>query len=169
MKTALSTFSKSSTDVEVFLSDTTIELDLSGLTSEYNGTDPSKKIDVRLAFDTMNTQATSVKDGTTKDFTLESDDAKIDISATDADNAVLGDIGELYNVWDDGKVTHGDNIPSHTGVGAWWSKDVAAGSTVTLGSLSYKLTELKKILSQAGQSMLTQANQINQGVLQLVS
>ncbi|MBQ1992902.1 MAG: hypothetical protein II243_00345 [Lachnospiraceae bacterium] len=90
-------------------------------------------------------------------------------TGTAADNAVLGDIGELYNVWDDGKVTHGDNIPSHTGVGAWWSKDVAAGSTVTLGSLSYKLTELKKILSQVGQSMLTQANQINQGVLQLVS
>lgn len=137
--------------------------------AEYNGTDPSKKIDVRLAFDTMNTQATSVKDGTTKDFTLESDDAKIDISATGADNAVLGDIGELYGVWDDSKVTHGDNIPSHTGVGAWWSKDVAAGSTVTLGSLSYKLTELKKMPWEKKVQTIGEKTTIIEGIDRLIT
>ena len=36
--------SEKSIDVEVFLSDTTIELDLSGLTSEYNGTDQTGNI-----------------------------------------------------------------------------------------------------------------------------
>ena len=137
--------------------------------AEYNGTDPSKKIDVRLAFDTMNTQATSVKDGTTKDFTLESDDAKIDISATDADNAVLGDIGELYGVWDDSKVTHGDNISNHTGVGAWWSKDVAAGSTVTLGSLSYKLTELKKMPWEKKVQTIGEKTTIIEGIDRLIT
>ena len=137
--------------------------------AEYNGTDPSKKIDVRLAFDTMNTQATSVKDGTTKDFTLESDDAKIDISATGADNAVLGDIGELYNVWDDSKVTDGDNISNHTGVGAWWSKDVAAGSTVTLGSLSYKLTELKKMPWEKKVQTIGEKTTIIEGIDRLIT
>lgn len=102
-------------------------------------------VDVRLAFDVMNTGVTSVKDGTTKSFDLESDFAKININAGDATNAVLGDIEELYNTWTDGNVTHDNPVDKHTGVGYWWEgQSVAAGGSLTFGPVTYGPIQLLK-------------------------
>lgn len=115
---------------------------------ENNGTE-SHTLDVRLAFDTMNTAATAVKDGSTKSYVLESDFAKIPIDASSADNAVLGTIDNLYiynnpdNEWGDDRITDGEAVPRHTGVGAWWNdRQVEPGSSVNIGSLSYGPIEL---------------------------
>lgn len=101
-------------------------------------------VDVRLAFDTMNTPATSVNDGTTTDFTLQSNVADIGIGATDADKGVLGDIGDLYNTWSDQGVVNGSSISNHTGVGYWWNDNAAGpGSSATIGSVGYGPITLK--------------------------
>lgn len=111
---------------------------------ENNGSE-SHTLDVRLAFDTMNTEVTSVKDGSTKNFALESDFARIPVNASNADNAVLGNIEQLYGTWGDENVTDGETVSHHTGVGAWWNnKEVASGGTINIGSLTYGPIELLK-------------------------
>lgn len=96
------------------------------------------KVDVRLAFDVMNTAVTSVNDNTTTSFDLKTDFAEIGINAGDVDKAVLGDINKLYNTWTD-RVNDGDAVPYHTGVGYWWEdRDAAAGgAAVVLGPINY--------------------------------
>lgn len=98
-----------------------------------------RKVDVRLAFDVMNTAVTSVNDNTTTSFDLETDFAKININAGDVDKAVLGDISDLYNTWTDGKVIDGVAVSYHTGAGYWWeNRDAAAGgAAVVLGPVTY--------------------------------
>lgn len=100
-------------------------------------------IDLRLAFDTMNTQATAQKNSPS--YTLESDFASIDISGSGHTNSALGDIGNLYNVWDDSKIVAGSNVSRHTGVGFWWNTTSTAGSgSTTIGSVTYGPITLKQ-------------------------
>lgn len=101
-------------------------------------------VDVRLAFDTMNTPATSVNDGTTTDFTLQSNLADIGIGATNADKGVLGDIGNLYGQWSDQGVVDGRPVSNHTGVGYWWNDNaVAPGGSANVGNVGYGPITLK--------------------------
>lgn len=103
------------------------------------------KVDVRLAFDVMNTDATSVDDGVTKSYELKSDFAKIGIGVADADKGVLGNIEDIYYQWDE-KVT--DGIPvrnNHTGVGYWWEdRNSPIGSVQEFGPITYGPIELLK-------------------------
>ncbi len=96
------------------------------------------KVDVRLAFDVMNTAVTSVDDNVTTSFDLKTDFAEININAGDVDRAVLGDISKLYNTWTD-RVNDGDAVQNHTGVGCWWEdRDATAGGTaVVFGPINY--------------------------------
>ena len=96
------------------------------------------KVDVRLAFDVMNTAVTSVDDNVTTSFDLKTDFAEININAGDVDRAVLGDISKLYNTWTD-RVNDGDAVQNHTGVGYWWEdRDATAGGTaVVFGPINY--------------------------------
>lgn len=97
----------------------------------------SHAVDVRLAFDTMNTQATSKKDGTTA-FTLESDFAQIGISASPVDKGVLGNIEDLYYQWGD-NVVDGANVSYHTGVGYWWENETvnSGAASQPVGTVTY--------------------------------
>ena len=105
----------------------------------------SHSCDVRLAFDVMNTATTSVNDGSTSAFQLESDFASIGITASGVTDAALGEIDELYNIWDDSNVTDGDSISYHTGVGYWWeNKTINPGASLDLGTVAYGPIALKK-------------------------
>lgn len=111
--------------------------------SVYNTGSAQHEIELRLAFDVMNTQTTSVKDNTTTSFSLESDFARIGISASNVTHAMLGDISDLYGDWEGSKITDGQNVPNHTGVGYWWKGTVlASGGTTDLGQVSYGPIEL---------------------------
>lgn len=102
-------------------------------------------VDVRLAFDVMNTPATSVNDGATKNFTLTSNLADIGINSSDADQGVLGTIDDLYRQWSDQGVVDGNPVKfDHTGVGYWWNDNAAApGSSATIGNVGYGPITLK--------------------------
>ena len=71
-----------------------------------NGDAQPHKLDVRLAFDTMNTPIESVKNK--NPYKLENDDAEIEINGdnkgTGTFKTVLGAIDDLYDMWDDSKV-----------------------------------------------------------------
>lgn len=100
-------------------------------------------VDVRLAFDTMNTQVTAQKNN--PPYQLESEFASIMVSGTGHTKSALGDIGNLYNVWDDSKITAGSNVSNHTGVGFWWNTTSLANSSSTeLGSVTYGPITLKQ-------------------------
>lgn len=95
-------------------------------------------VDVRLAFDTLNTQTTATKNSSP--YKLETDIASIDISVEGPNlkNSVLGDISDLYDIWDDSHIVAGKNVPNHTGVGAWWSATVDDNQpNVGLGNVKY--------------------------------
>jgi flagellin len=94
-------------------------------------------IDVRLAFDTMNTDVTGAKSTGSGKYTLSSDFASIDISASGATSSAIGSINNLYNIWDDSKITTGADEGDHSGVGYWWSQTLANGVTADLGSVTY--------------------------------
>lgn len=91
----------------------------------------SYNVSARLAFDVMNTShKTANADGS---YTLASEHATVDVSASGASRSGLGSINELYVNWDD---LGGENF--HTGFGAWWNnKPVASGGSTTIGSVSY--------------------------------
>lgn len=97
----------------------------------------SHTVDVRLAFDVMNTDANSVDNGSST-FNLQTDYAEINISGTGTTNAVLGNIEELYGRWDE-RVDDGDPVTGkHTGAGFWWENNtVNDGGSLTVGPVNY--------------------------------
>lgn len=97
-------------------------------------------VDVRLAFDTMNTKATCINTRPAPpNYTLANSNASIDISATNTTHTVLGSIDDLYSQWDDSKVQDGTSVRNdHTGVGCWWEgSQMTPGSSIALGAVSY--------------------------------
>jgi flagellin len=110
-----------------------------------NNSGETHSIDLRFAFDTLNTKTTAENGDGGSTYTLVNEYASIGISAGGAIDSALGDISDLYNVWDDSKVHTGDTVSSHTGVGYWWSaQDVTDGSSATAGAVNYGPIELLK-------------------------
>lgn len=112
-----------------------------------NGDAQPHKLDVRLAFDTMNTSIESVKNK--NPYKLENDDAEIEINGdnkgTGTFKTVLGAIDDLYNTWDDSKVIENVSGIVHTGTGFWWEDNtIPAGNKIDLGSVTYGPIKLKK-------------------------
>lgn len=112
-----------------------------------NGDAQPHKLDVRLAFDTMNTPIESVKNK--NPYKLENDDAEIEINGdnkgTGTFKTVLGAIDDLYDTWDDSKVIENVSGIVHTGTGFWWEDNtIPAGNKIDLGSVTYGPTKLKK-------------------------
>lgn len=112
-----------------------------------NGDAQPHKLDVRLAFDTMNTPIESVKNK--NPYKLENDDAEIEINGdnkgTGTFKTVLGAIDDLYNTWDDSKVIENVSGIVHTGTGFWWEDNtIPAGNKIDLGSVTYGPIKLKK-------------------------
>ena len=112
-----------------------------------NGDAQPHKLDVRLAFDTMNTPIKSVKNK--NPYKLENDDAEIEINGdnkgTGTFKTVLGAIDDLYNTWDDSKVIENVSGIVHTGTGFWWEDNtIPAGNKIDLGSVTYGPINLKK-------------------------
>ncbi|MCI8390420.1 MAG: hypothetical protein HFI35_07000 [Roseburia sp.] len=106
---------------------------------ENTGTN-THNVDVRLAFDTMNTKATCINTRPAPpNYTLANSNASIDISATNTTHTVLGSIDDLYSQWDDSKVQDGTSVRNdHTGVGCWWEgSQMTPGSSIALGAVSY--------------------------------
>ena len=112
-----------------------------------NGDAHPHKLDVRLAFDTMNTPIESVKNK--NPYKLENDDAEIEINGdnkgTGTFKTVLGAIDDLYDTWDDSKVIENVSGIVHTGTGFWWEDNtIPAGNKIDLGSVTYGPIKLKK-------------------------
>ena len=112
-----------------------------------NGDAQPHKLDVRLAFDTMNTPIKSVKNK--NPYKLENDDAEIEINGdnkgTGTFKTVLGAIDDLYYTWDDSKVIENVSGIVHTGTGFWWEDNtIPAGNKIDLGSVTYGPIKLKK-------------------------
>lgn len=112
-----------------------------------NGDAQPHKLDVRLAFDTMNTPIESVKNK--NPYKLENDDAEIEINGdnkgTGTFKTVLGAIDDLYDTWDDSKVVENVSGIVHTGTGFWWEDNtIPAGNKIDLGSVTYGPIKLKK-------------------------
>lgn len=112
-----------------------------------NGDAQPHKLDVRLAFDTMNTPIESVKNK--NPYKLENDDAEIEINGdnkgTGTFKTVLGAIDDLYDMWDDSKVIENVSGIVHTGTGFWWEDNtIPAGNKIDLGSVTYGPIKLKK-------------------------
>ncbi|MCI7113357.1 MAG: hypothetical protein MR957_06915 [Lachnobacterium sp.] len=112
-----------------------------------NGDAQPHKLDVRLAFDTMNTPIKSVKNK--NPYKLENDDAEIEINGdnkgTGTFKTVLGAIDDLYDTWDDSKVIENVSGIVHTGTGFWWEDNtIPAGNKIDLGSVTYGPIKLKK-------------------------
>lgn len=112
-----------------------------------NGDAQPHKLDVRLAFDTMNTPIESVKNK--NPYKLENDDAEIEINGdnkgTGTFKTVLGAIDDLYDTWDDSKVIENVSGIVHTGTGFWWEDNtIPAGNKIDLGSVTYGPIKLKK-------------------------
>lgn len=112
-----------------------------------NGDAQPHKLDVRLAFDTMNTPIESVKNK--NPYKLENDDAEIEINGdnkgTGTFKTVLGAIDDLYDTWDDSKVIENVSGIEHTGTGFWWEDNtIPAGNKIDLGSVTYEPIKLKK-------------------------
>lgn len=112
-----------------------------------NGDAQPHKLDVRLAFDTMNTPIESVKNK--NPYKLENDDAEIEINGdnkgTGTFKTVLGAIDDLYDMWDDSKVIENVSGIVHTGTGFWWEDNtIPAGNKIDLGSVTYGSIKLKK-------------------------
>lgn len=112
-----------------------------------NGDAQPHKLDVRLAFDTMNTPIESVKNK--NPYKLENDDAEIEINGdnkgTGTFKTVLGAIDDLYDTWDDSKVIENVSGIVHTGTGFWWEDNtIPAGNEIDLGSVTYGPIKLKK-------------------------
>lgn len=102
-------------------------------------------VDVRLAFDTMNTSIVASKGHGATGFDLESDFAKIAVSGSGITKATLGNIGDMYDIWDDSKVTDGVDAGTHSGAGFWWeAKQIDGGNRIDVGSVNYGPIELKK-------------------------
>ncbi len=114
----------------------------------YSVTDNSQSshtVEVRLAFDTMNTRTTAQKNK--NDYTLESDFAAISISHTGTNESAMGDISDLYDTWDASKINEGNIVSKHTGAGFWWSGTTNGSSSsneLQLGSVTYGPITLKK-------------------------
>ena len=115
-----------------------------------NDTNPHT-IDVRLAFDTMNTDSgiTAVKNQ--QPYKLENDDAEIPVTGQSNGqgtyNSAMGSINDLYDTWGDSNVHYGANAGTHTGAGFWWeNQPIPANTTnpVSLGSVTYGPITLKK-------------------------
>lgn len=51
---------------------------------------------------------------------------------------------DLYGSWDDSNITVGANAGTHSGAGFWWDNNVAAGDSVSLGSVTYGPIVLKQ-------------------------
>lgn len=112
-----------------------------------NGDAQPHKLDVRLAFDTMNTPIESVKNK--NPYKLENDDAEIEINGDNKETGtfktVLGAIDDLYDTWDDSKVIENVSGIVHTGTGFWWEDNtIPAGNKIDLGSVTYGPIKLKK-------------------------
>ena len=112
-----------------------------------NGDAQPHKLDVRLAFDTMNTPIESVKNK--NPYKLENDDAEIEINGdnkgTGTFKTVLGAIDDLYDTWDDSKVIENVSGIVHTGTCFWWEDNtIPAGNKIDLGSVTYGPIKLKK-------------------------
>lgn len=112
-----------------------------------NGDAQPHKLDVRLAFDTMNTPIESVKNK--NPYKLENDDAEIEINGdnkgTGTFKTVLGAIDDLYDTWDDSKVIENVSGIEHTEAGFWWEDNtIPAGNKIDLGSVTYGPIKLKK-------------------------
>lgn len=112
-----------------------------------NGDAQPHKLDVRLAFDTMNTPIESVKNK--NPYKLENDDAEIEINGDNKGigtfKTVLGAIDDLYDTWDDSKVIENVSGIVHTGTGFWWEDNtIPAGNKIDLGSVTYGPIKLKK-------------------------
>lgn len=112
-----------------------------------NGDAQPHKLDVRLAFDTMNTPIESVKNK--NPYKLENDDAEIEINGdnkgTGTFKTVLGAIDDLYDTWYDSKVIENVSGIVHTGTGFWWEDNtIPAGNKIDLGSVKYGPIKLKK-------------------------
>ncbi len=106
---------------------------------ENTGTN-THNVDVRLAFDTMNTKAACINTRPAPpNYTLANSNASIDISATNTTHTVLGSIDDLYSQWDDSKVQDGTSVRNdHTDVGCWWEgSQMTPGSSIALGAVSY--------------------------------
>lgn len=102
-------------------------------------------VDVRLAFDTMNTSIVASKGHGATSFDLESDFAKISVGGSGTTRATFGNIGDLYDIWDDSKVTDGVDAGTHSGAGFWWEgKQIDGGNRIDVGSVTYGPIELKK-------------------------
>lgn len=102
-------------------------------------------VDVRLALDTMNTPVTASKGHGATSFDLESDFAKISVGGSGTTKATLGSIGDLYDIWDDSKVTDGAAAGTHSGAGFWWEgNQIDGGKQTSIGSVAYGPIELKK-------------------------
>lgn len=102
-------------------------------------------VDVRLAFDTMNTPVIASKGQGKTSFDLESDFAKISVGGFGTTNAALGNIESLYDKWDDSNITDGVNAGRHSGAGFWWkTNQIDGGKQMSVGSVTYGPIELKK-------------------------
>lgn len=95
-------------------------------------------VQLRLAFDTINTPTTASNPaGSSSSFTLSTDLVSVDISAVNAVDSALGDISDLYNTWDDRNVIDGEPVDRHTGIGYWWDTPTTAGLSTAVGSVCY--------------------------------
>lgn len=110
--------------------------------------DTKHTIDLRLAFDVMNTYDHTVSTETVNvnnTYELENEDAKIGITPTGADKFMITDIADLYDAFDDSKVVADKTGIYHTGAGFWWNnKEIAEGRGISIGSVKYGPIELKK-------------------------
>jgi flagellin len=102
-----------------------------------NSSGAQHDVDVRLAFDTMNTNVTGAKSTGNASYTLATSFASIDISSSGATNSAIGSINNLYDVWDDSGITAGADEGSHSGVGYWWNQTLADGDAANLGGVTY--------------------------------
>lgn len=108
--------------------------------SAQNTSATSHNLDVRLAFDTMNTKsAIPAGSGYTDSspIVIANDDAKVTVTTTGSTKRVLDDIGNLYGNWEDSSYKDTNKF-THTGVGTWWEgNSLAPGEEKEIGSLTY--------------------------------
>lgn len=125
--------------------------------STNNNSDRDLNVDVKFALDTANIYGVSKPEnkaranagGDASGFTITGENFKATINSNGAKAAVLNSIENLYNkgVTDIAGIgttyRDGTNLAEHTGLGVWYGTSVSAGSSETLGGVTYDVEYLK--------------------------